>query len=228
MSYGPYLPGIRSIPYNDAEALEAVLEAEGSFVCAFLVEPIQGEAGVVVPDEGYLSKCYDLCRKHNVLFVSDEVQTGIGRTGRMLATEWENVRGDILILGKALSGGTLPVSAVLANSDIMLTIQPGEHGSTYGGNPLACAVAIASLDVVVEEGLAENAARQGRRLMQALTDLKRKHSFITQVRGKGLLIAIVIDHQSKSAWDLCLIIKKMDYFVRQLTTTSSDLLHRSS
>ncbi|XP_049851919.1 probable ornithine aminotransferase [Schistocerca gregaria] len=206
--YSPYLPGLRSIPYNDVEALKTVLEAEGNLVCAFLVEPIQGEAGVVVPDEGYLSKCYDLCRKHNVLFVGDEVQTGLGRTGRMLATEWENVRSDILILGKALSGGTMPVSAVLANSDIMLTIQPGEHGSTYGGNPLACAVAMASLDVIVNERLAENAFKQGTKLMQALNDLKKKYSFISQVRGKGLLIAIVINHQSKSAWDLCMIIKK--------------------
>src|SRR5690554_3083540 len=160
--YGPYTPGIEIIPYNNVAALEALLEEKGDSIAAFLVEPIQGEAGVFVPDEGYLKACYDLCKKHNVLFIADEVQTGIARTGRLLCSDHEGVRPDIVILGKAISGGVLPVSAVLADDEVMLTIRPGEHGSTFGGFPLACRVATAALEVVKEEKLAERAESLGR------------------------------------------------------------------
>ena len=160
-NFGPYLPGIIKILYNNTEALEQVLQEQSDEVCAFIVEPIQGEAGVFVPDEGYVKKCYDLCKKYNVLFVADEVQTGIGRTGRLLACDYENVKPDVLILGKAISGGVLPVSAVLSSREIMLTIKPGEHGSTFGGFPLACAVATAALKVIKDEHLTENAERLG-------------------------------------------------------------------
>jgi ornithine--oxo-acid transaminase len=199
--FGPYMPGYDLIPYNNLNALEEELKDPN--VCAFMVEPIQGEAGVVVPDEGYLSGVRLLCDKYNVLFIADEVQTGIARTGKMLATDYENARPDILILGKALSGGVFPVSAVLADDDVMLCIQPGEHGSTFGGNPLACKVAQAALEVVLDENLAENAHRLGeifRREMRSIdTDM------ITLVRGKGLLNAIVIKPKNgKEAWDVCL------------------------
>ena len=199
--FGPYMPGYDLIPYNNLDALEE--ELKDSNVCAFMVEPIQGEAGVVVPDEGYLAGVRSLCDKYNVLFIADEVQTGIARTGKMLATDYENARPDILILGKALSGGVFPVSAVLADDDVMLCIQPGEHGSTFGGNPLACKVAQAALEVVLDENLAENAYRLGkifRREMRAI-----ESDMVTLVRGKGLLNAIVIKPKNgKEAWDVCL------------------------
>jgi len=199
--YGPFTPGFIQIPYNDLSALEQALQDPK--VAGFLVEPIQGEAGVVVPDEGYLRSAYELCKKHNVLFIADEVQTGIARTGKMLACDHENVKPDILILGKALGGGVYPVSAVLANDDIMLTIKPGEHGSTFGGNPLAARVAIASLQVVLEENLAERAARLGEIFRNELR--KIESPMLELVRGKGLLNAIVIKpHNGKTAWDVCL------------------------
>ena len=199
--FGPYMPGYDLIPYNNLDALEEELKDPN--VCAFMVEPIQGEAGVVVPYEGYLAGIRLLCDKYNVLFIADEVQTGIARTGKMLATDYENARPDILILGKALSGGVFPVSAVLADDDVMLCIQPGEHGSTFGGNPLACKVAQAALEVVIDEKLAENAFRLGeifRREMRAIDS-----DMLTLVRGKGLLNAIVIKPKNgKEAWDVCL------------------------
>ena len=188
--FGPYMPGFGLIPYNDLVALEEALKDKE--VAAFMVEPIQGEAGVVIPDDGYLKAVRDLCDKYNVLFIADEIQTGLARTGKMLACDHENVKPDILILGKALSGGTLPISAVLASNEIMMQILPGEHGSTYGGNPLACAVAIKSLEVLKTEKMAENAEKMGERLRVGLANL---HSpFITTIRGKGLLNAIVIKH----------------------------------
>jgi ornithine--oxo-acid transaminase len=202
--FGPYTPGFVAIPYNDPAALAEVLE--DPFVAGFLVEPIQGEAGVVVPNEGYLRQARLLCTKAGVLFLADEIQTGLCRTGRLLACDYEEVRPDILILGKALSGGMLPISAVLADDPIMLTIRPGEHGSTYGGNPLACKVAIASLEVLKDEGLAENAAAMGQLFRDELLSLGSP--FIGEVRGKGLLNAIVIDHPSPdAAWRLCLTLK---------------------
>ena len=199
--FGPFMPGFVSVPYNDLTALEAALRDPN--VAAFMFEPIQGEAGVVIPDDGYLRGVRELCTRHKVLMIADEIQTGLGRTGKMLACDHEEVRPDILILGKALSGGTLPVSAVLADDEIMLTIQPGEHGSTYGGNPLACAVAMRSLQVLVSENMIENADRQGQLLRQLLNELSSP--FIKEVRGRGLLNAIVIQHPNpEAAWELCL------------------------
>lgn len=199
--FGPFLPGFNIIPYNDLIALEAALQDKN--VCAFMFEPIQGEAGVVVPDEGYIAGAKALCEKYRVLMIADEVQTGLCRTGKMLACDHENVKPDILILGKALSGGVMPVSAVLCNDEIMLTIKPGEHGSTYGGNPLACKVAIASLKVLKDEGLAENAAYLGEILRKELTAIKSE--MLAEVRGKGLLNAIVIKPKNgKDAWDVCI------------------------
>ena len=201
--YGPYTPGIEVIPYNDVEALERVLEEKGDKIAAFISEPIQGEAGVFVPDEGYLRKCYDLCKKHNVLYVADEVQTGIARTGRLLATMHEDIRPDMVILGKAISGGVLPISAVLADDDIMMTIKPGEHGSTFGGFPLACKVAMAALEVVKEEQLTEKAEALGKIFREEMK--KFDSPFIELVRGKGLLNAVVIrPNNGKEAWDVCL------------------------
>ena len=200
--YGPYTPGLIKIAYNDSGALEDILKKVGDKIAAFVVEPIQGEAGVFVPDEGYLKRCFDLCKKYNVLFVADEVQTGIARTGKMLCCDHEGIRPDIVILGKAISGGVLPVSAVLADDDIMLTIKPGEHGSTFGGFPLACKVAIAALEVVKEEKLAERAVRLGEIFRKRLSEIKSP--FIELIRGKGLLNAIVIKpHNGKEAWDVC-------------------------
>ena len=204
--YGPFTPGFITIPYNDIPALEEALTDHD--VAGFLVEPIQGEAGVFVPDEGYIKKAYDLCKKNNVLFIADEVQTGIARTGKLLACDHEGVRPDILILGKALSGGALPVSAVLADDEIMLTIKPGEHGSTFGGNPLAGKVAIAALEVVKDEKLAEKAEKLGKIFRDEMRAIKS--DMIELVRGKGLLNAIVIRPKNgKEAWDVCLAMKEM-------------------
>ena len=202
--FGPYMPGYDLIPYNDLEALENELQDPN--VCAFMVEPIQGEAGVVVPDDGYLSGIRNLCTKYNVLFIADEVQTGIARTGKMLACDYENARPDILILGKALSGGVFPVSAILADDEIMLCINPGEHGSTYGGNPLACKVAMAALEVVVDENLSNNAFKLGEIFREELKIFMKTNSLITNIRGKGLLNAIVINDSpdSSTAWDICI------------------------
>jgi ornithine--oxo-acid transaminase len=200
-NFGPFVPGYEVIPYNNTEALEKALEDKN--VAGFLVEPIQGEAGVMVPDDGYLKKAYDLCKKANVLFIADEIQTGIARTGKLLACDWEGVKADMLILGKALSGGMYPVSAVLASDEVMMCIRPGQHGSTYGGNPLACAVAIAALEVVKEEKLAERANYLGGILRSELSTID--HSMMTTVRGKGLLNAIIIkEKDGKTAWDVCL------------------------
>ena len=199
--FGPFTPGFESIPYNDLNALAKALEDPN--VAGFLVEPIQGEAGVFVPDEGYLKKAYDLCKAKNVLFIADEVQTGIARTGRLLACDWEGFKPDVLILGKALSGGVYPISAVLADDHIMLCIHPGEHGSTFGGNPVAAKVAMAALEVVRDEKLAENAEKMGAIFRDELR--KINSPYIELVRGKGLLNAIVIKpFNGKSAWDVCL------------------------
>ncbi len=201
--YGPFTPGFVKIPYNDAKTLEVVLNECGKQTAAFIVEPIQGEAGVFVPDEGYLKQCYDICKAHNVLFIADEVQTGIARTGKMLCSQHEGIRPDIVILGKAISGGVLPVSACLADDDIMLTIKPGEHGSTFGGFPLAAKVAVAALTVVKEENLVEKAEYLGKIFREEM--MKLKSPFIEVIRGKGLLNAIVIKpHNGKEAWDVCL------------------------
>lgn len=202
--FGPYMPGYELIPYNDLEALAKALEDEN--VAGFMVEPIQGEAGVVVPEEGYLKKAYEMCREKNVLFIADEVQTGIARTGKLIACEYEDFQPDILILGKALSGGFFPVSAVLARDEIMLTLKPGEHGSTFGGNPLACAVAMQALEIVKEENLAENAHRLGEIFRERMSRLIQKSKLVTLVRGKGLLNAIVINDSpdSHTAWNICL------------------------
>ena len=203
-NFGPYLPGFEVIPYNDLSALARVLENQN--VAGFLVEPIQGEAGVVVPDDGYLSGAKQMCEQSNVLFIADEIQTGLARTGKMLACEHENVRPDVLLLGKALGGGMIPVSAVLADDEIMLTIKPGEHGSTFGGNPLACKTAMAALQVLKDDKMIENAEEMGQLLRTGLQNLRSKH--IGMVRGKGLLNAIVINHLNKeAAWDLCLQLK---------------------
>lgn len=203
--FGPYMPGFSIIPYNDTDALAGALQ--DPLVAGFLVEPIQGEAGVVVPDEGYLQKTRQLCREAGVLFIADEIQTGLCRTGLLLACDHEKVRPDILILGKALSGGVLPVSAVLADDAVMMTIGPGEHGSTYGGNPLACQVAMVALRVLKEERMAENAASLGMLFRQELEGLGSPH--IRLIRGKGLLNAILIGHNNpEAAWELCLILKE--------------------
>ncbi len=199
--FGPFMAGFEVVPYDNLKALEEKLKDKN--VCAFMVEPIQGEAGVVVPKEGYLQKAFELCKKHNVLFIADEVQTGLGRTGRMLCCDYEGVRPHILVLGKALSGGVLPVSAVLADDEVMMTIGPGEHGSTYGGNPLACAVAVAALKVLKDENLSMNAFYLGNYFRQQLATIKSP--LIKLVRGKGLLNAIVINSRKKdAAWNVCL------------------------
>ncbi|MDR2652567.1 MAG: ornithine--oxo-acid transaminase [Prevotellaceae bacterium] len=205
-NYGPFTPGFIKIEYNNVDELRKVLEKHGKNVAAFLVEPIQGEAGVYVPDDGYLKKCYDLCKQHNVLFIADEVQTGIGRTGKMLACDHENVRPDILILGKAISGGVFPVSAVLADNEIMLTIKPGEHGSTFGGNPLGCKVAIEALQIIKDENLIENAKKMGEIFRNEMSAFKSE--MIELVRGKGLLNAVIIKPvNGKTAWDVCIAMR---------------------
>ncbi|GAB2707942.1 ornithine--oxo-acid transaminase [Hymenobacter frigidus] len=202
--FGPFAPGYQVVPYNDIAALEVALQ--DPHVCAFMVEPIQGEAGVMVPSVGYLAQAAALCKTHNVLFIADEIQTGLGRTGRLLACDHEAVHADVLILGKALSGGVLPVSAVLANDTIMLTIQPGQHGSTFGGNPLACAVMRAALDVLVDEKLADNAARMGEVFRERMRQVQAKRPEVVDlVRGKGLLNAVIIvpAEDGRTAWDVC-------------------------
>ena len=208
-NFGPYTEGFIKIAYDDVEALENVLRTEKN-IAGFLVEPIQGEAGVYVPAEGYLAKTKQLCKDHNVLFIADEVQTGIARTGKLLAVNHENVQPDILILGKALSGGAYPVSAVLANDEIMNVIKPGQHGSTFGGNPIAAAVAIAALEVVDEENLAENAEAMGQLFREKMNEYIATSNIATLVRGKGLLNAVVINdtEDSSTAWDICMSLKE--------------------
>ncbi|MCF4102771.1 ornithine--oxo-acid transaminase [Gillisia sp. M10.2A] len=208
-NFGPYTPGFLKIAYDDTAALEKTLE-ENDNIAGFLVEPIQGEAGVYVPSEGYLKKAKELCEKHNVLFIADEVQTGIARTGKLLAVDHENVKPDILILGKAISGGVYPVSAVLADNEVMDVIQPGQHGSTFGGNPLAGAVATAALEVIRDENLAENAENMGNLFRELLNDYIIDSKIVKLVRGKGLLNAIVINdsEESSTAWDICMALKE--------------------
>jgi len=204
--FGPFMPGFGLVPYDDLTALETALQ--DPTVAAFMVEPIQGEAGVVIPSDGYLKGVRDLCTKYNVLFIADEIQTGLARTGTLLACDHENVRPDILILGKALSGGTIPVAAVLADDIVMLQIKPGEHGSTYGGNPLACAVAMKALEVIKSENMVENSFKMGEILRAELAKLNSP--FIASIRGRGLLNAIVIKHDNpEAAWDLCLYLKDL-------------------
>nr|MBK9651449.1 ornithine--oxo-acid transaminase [Bacteroidota bacterium] len=206
-NFGPFTPGFIKIPYNDIEALTNALQNKN--VAGFLVEPIQGEAGVQIPDDGYLKAAYDACKKANVLFLGDEIQTGIARTGKMLACDHENVHPDILILGKALSGGVLPVSAVLANDEVMLCIKPGQHGSTYGGNPLACRVAMAALSVVQDENLADNAAHLGHILKHELQQLQTETKLIGAVRGRGLFCAIdIVPNDKVNAWEVCMKLKE--------------------
>ena len=211
-NYGPYMPGFISIPFNDLKALSVALQDKR--VAGFLIEPIQGEAGVIVPDDGYLSKAKQYCEDANVLFIADEIQTGLGRTGTMLYCDQENIRPDIVLLGKALSGGMLPVSAVLADDDIMLTIKPGEHGSTYGGNPLACHVAITALKTIIDEKMNENAQAMGELFRSELEKLN--NPYIATIRGKGLLNAIVIRHERKeAALDICLAMKNNGLLAKQ-------------
>lgn len=205
-NFNPYTSGFITVEYNSVESLKTAIEKEGNFICGFLVEPIQGEAGVNVPEEGYLTACYELCKARNILFIADEIQTGIARTGKMLAVDHENLKPDMLILGKALSGGVYPVSAVLADNEVMNVIQPGQHGSTYGGNPLACAVAIEALQVVLDEKLSERAERLGKIFRSEVEKMIAKFPFLQSVRGKGLLNAILINDtpESTTAWDLCI------------------------
>ena len=205
--YGPFMPGFEIIPYNDLSSLKNALKDEN--VAGYMVEPIQGEAGVVVPDEGYLNEAYSLCKENNVLFIADEVQTGLGRTGKMLCSDYANIKPDILILGKALSGGILPISAVLSSDEIMLTIKPGQHGSTYGGNPLACRVAQVALEVIIEEGLPENAFQLGKLFREEMNKIIQKSDLLNIVRGKGLLNALVVNDSSLSstALDICHALK---------------------
>ena len=207
-NFGPFTPGIISVPFNDSNALAEALKDKT--VAAFLIEPVQGEAGVVIPNDGYLKKCYDLCKQNNVLFMADEIQSGLGRTGKRLACDHDGVHADVLILGKALSGGTYPVSAVLANDEIMLCIKPGQHGSTYGGNPIASRVAIAALTVLKEEQLSENSERLGKLFLKELKVIQNeKPELIKAVRGKGLFCAMVItERNGKDAWDVCIELMK--------------------
>ncbi len=206
--FGPFMPGYEIIPFNNLSALEKALEDPN--VAAFMVEPIQGEAGVYVPDDGYLKNAYELCKAKNVLLIADEVQTGLARTGKMLCSDHDDVKPDILILGKALSGGVLPVSAILANDEIMLSIKPGEHGSTFGGNPLACKVAIKALEILKNENLAENSEKLGQIFRSEMLKLKEKYSFVSHVRGRGLLNAVVIrpEGDNVNAWDVCVALKE--------------------
>ena len=204
-NFGPFVPGFKQIPYNDIDALEAALQNKN--VAAFMVEPIQGEAGVIVPDNGYLKATHELCKRYNVLLIADEIQTGLSRTGKLLASDYDDVRPDILMLGKALSGGVMPISAVLCDDHIMNTIKPGEHGSTFGGNPLACVVAVAALSVLRDQNLADNAYQMGQLFRSELEKINTP--FISVVRGKGLLNAIEVTHQNpNAAWDFCLVLKE--------------------
>lgn len=214
-NFGPFTPGIISVPYNDLNALAELLKDKT--VAGFLIEPIQGEAGVIVPDEGYLKKAYDLCKQNNVLFIADEIQSGLGRTGKRLACDHEGVHPDVLILGKALSGGTYPVSAVLANDEIMLCIQPGQHGSTYGGNPIGCKVAMAGLTVLKEEKLSENSERLGKILLNELKAIQAENpELVKTVRGKGLFCAMVINERNgKNAWAVCMELMKNGLLAKQ-------------
>lgn len=221
-NYGPFLPGLEIVKYGDANSLKQVLERVGDKVCGFLVEPIQGEAGVVVPPDGYLKECYNLCKKHNVLFIADEIQTGIGRTGKMLAHSWEGFKADVIVLGKALSGGFYPVSAVMSSKKIMDVFEPGTHGSTYGGNPLGCAVSMAALQVVLDENLVENSLKMGELFRKELSTLIRPSSIVKEVRGKGLLNAIVIDEEHEkmksknlTGFDICLKLKDNGLLAKQ-------------
>jgi ornithine--oxo-acid transaminase len=209
-NFGPQTPGILKVPFNDIKALEAVLKSEPN-IAGFLIEPVQGEAGVIIPDAGYLSQCAELCKKHNVLLIADEIQSGLGRTGKRLACDHDGVRPDMLILGKAISGGVYPVSAVLADDEIMLTIKPGQHGSTYGGNPLACKVGIAGLSVLKDEKLSENSARLGAVLLSELQKIQAEFpQKIKTVRGKGLFAAMVIfEKEGCNAWDVCMKMKNL-------------------
>ncbi len=208
-NYGPFTPGFVKIPYNNLEALKEIFEKDAQNIAAFLVEPIQGEAGVYVPDAGYLKAASNLCKEYNVLFIADEVQTGIARTGKLIACHHENVQPDILILGKAISGGMYPVSAVLADDEVMHVIKPGQHGSTFGGNPIACAVAMAALDVVEDENLSESAEKLGQIFRNEIDKVIAKTDLVNSVRGKGLLNAILINdtEDSTTAWDLCLLLR---------------------
>lgn len=230
-NYGPYVPGVgatcpstgKTIRFGHVEDLEEALEAHGKETAAFIVEPIQGEAGVVVPADDYLTKVHALCKKHNVLLICDEIQTGIGRTGRMLCSEWSGIKPDMVTLGKAISGGMYPVSCVLSSEEIMLTIEPGTHGSTYGGNPLGCAVSIRALEIMEEEDLTVRAEALGKVLRQGLEDLKSP--MIKLVRGKGLLNAIVIDETKTgghTAWDLCMLMKSKGLLVSRSRHTNQD------
>jgi ornithine--oxo-acid transaminase len=205
-NFNPYTSGFLSVEYNNVESLRNAIEKDSATICGFLMEPIQGEAGVNVPDDGYLANCFEICKKHNILFIADEIQTGIARTGKMLAVDHENVKPDMLILGKALSGGAYPVSAVLADDKIMNVIQPGQHGSTYGGNPLACAVAMEALQVVLDEELASKAEFLGVIFRSEIEKMIPKYPFLKSVRGKGLLNAVLINDapESTTAWDLCI------------------------
>ena len=223
-NYGPYLPNVgpmcpstkKTIPFNDIPALEAALEAHGKETAAFLVEPIQGEAGIVVPDDDYLKKVRQLCDKHNVLLICDEIQTGIARTGKMMCYEWSGIKPDLVLLGKAISGGMYPVSCVLGSKEIMLTVEPGTHGSTYGGNPLGSAIAIKALEIVEEEELTQRAERLGEIFRAGLREIQKRNSMITLIRGKGLLNAIIIDESKTgghSAWDLCMLMKEKGLLV---------------
>nr|WP_314545950.1 ornithine--oxo-acid transaminase [uncultured Empedobacter sp.] len=208
-NFNPYTSGFEAVEYNDVEALKQILEEKADKICGFLVEPIQGEAGVNVPSEGYLKACEELCKQHNVLFIADEIQTGIARTGKMLAIDHENIDADVLILGKAVSGGAYPVSAVLANDEIMNVIKPGQHGSTYGGNPLAAAVATEALQVVLDEKLAENSEKLGQIFRAEITKMAEEFPLFKSVRGKGLLNAILINDtpESETAWNFCVAMK---------------------
>ena len=205
-NFNPYTKGFESVTYGNEDDLEKILKEKADKICAFLVEPIQGEAGVNVPKEGYLKACYDLCKTNNVLFIADEIQTGIARTGKLLAIDYEDIQPDVLILGKALSGGVYPVSAVLANDEVMNVIKPGQHGSTYGGNPLACAIALEALQVVLDEKLQENAYNLGEYFRNEIQKLVEKHPILKSFRGKGLLNALLINDtpESETAWNFCL------------------------
>jgi len=208
LNFGPLLKGIKKIKYNNLKELENVLNKYSKTICAFIVEPIQGEAGVIVPNDGYLKEAYKLCKKHNVLFIVDEVQTGLGRTGKLLASHWEGIKPDVVLLGKALSGGLMPISAILADDDVMLCIKVGEHGSTFGGNPLASVVAREALSVIIDENLSQNALEMGKLLQShLLKSQKQNKNFVKEVRGRGLLQAIELKKSKRTAWDLCLLLK---------------------